>query len=68
MDEIRYMNLCIVEFARKFSMSGKVAFNYLRKYKGLDFLVKCYEAEHQMPLNDSLNDLAAVCKRNGGTL
>lgn len=68
MNKIRYINICIVEFAKKFGMSAKIAFNYLHKYKGLDFLDKCYEAEHQMPLHDSLNDLAAVCRRNGGTI
>lgn len=68
MDKIRYINLCIVEFAKRFGMSAKIAFNYLHKYKGLDFLVKCYEAEHQLPLNDSIKDLVVICKRNGGTL
>lgn len=60
--------MCIVEFAKKFGMSAKIAFNYLKQYKALDFLDKCYEAEHQLSLNDSLNDLIVICKRNGGTL
>lgn len=68
MNKIRYINLCIVEFAKKFGMTAKVSFNYLKQYKGLETLVKCYEAEHQLPLSDSLNDLVSVCKRNGGTL
>lgn len=68
MDKIRYINMCIVEFSKKFGMSAKIAFNYLHKYKGLDFLDKCYEAEHQVSLHDTLNDLAAACRRNGGTL
>lgn len=68
MDKIRYINLCVVEFAKKWNMSNTFAFNYLYKYKGLDFLDKCYEAEHQMSLADSLHDLTVVCQRNGGML
>ncbi len=68
MNKIRYINMCIVEFAKRFNMSAKIAFNYLKQYKGLDFLDKCFEAEHQMSLKDSLNDLIVICKRNGGTL
>ena len=68
MNKIRYINMCIVEFAKRFNMSAKIAFNYLTQYKGLDFLDKCFEAEHQMSLKDSLNDLIVICKRNGGTL
>lgn len=68
MNKIRYINMCIVEFAKRFNTSAKIAFNYLKQYKGLDFLDKCFEAEHQMSLNDSLNDLIVICKRNGGTL
>lgn len=64
MNKIRYMNLCIVEFAKKLGMSANIAFNYLHKYKGLDFLDKCYEAEQQMSLRDSLNNLTAICRRN----
>ena len=68
MNKIRYINMCIVEFAKSFNMSAKISFNYLKQYKGLDFLDKCFEAEHQMSLKDSLNDLIVICKRNGGTL
>jgi len=68
MDKIRYINLCIVEFARKSGMSAKIAFNYLKLYKGLDFLDCNYEAEHLLPLNDTIRDLALLCKRNGGTI
>ena len=33
-----------------------------------DFLEECYEAEHQLSLRDAVDDLSAVCKRNGGGL
>lgn len=37
MNKIRYMNLSIVEFAKKFGMSANSAFNYQHKYRGLRF-------------------------------
>ena len=68
MNKIRYINMCIVEFGKKFGMSVKLSYNYLEKYKGLAFLDKCYEAEHQLSLDEALNDLCVVCKRNGGAI
>lgn len=68
MDKIRYINLCIVEFGKRYGMPATQAFNYLDTYKGFAFLDKNYEAEHLLPLNDTIADLAAYCKRHGGTM
>jgi hypothetical protein len=37
-------------------------------YKGIDFLVDCYDAEHTLSLNDAVDDLTLVCKSNGGSI
>lgn len=68
MNKIRYINLCIVEFGKRFRMPSALSFNYLKQYGGLAFLDKCYEAEHTLSLMDAIKDLIAVCKREGGTL
>ena len=68
MNKIRYINMCIVEFGLLFGMQPAMSFNYLKKYRGLAFLDKCYEAEHQLSLEDALSDLTDYCKRHGGTL
>lgn len=68
MDKIRYMNLCITEFGKKFGMSADMAFNYLKQYNALDFIDKHYEAEHLLPLADTLKGLQAYCRKNGGTV
>ncbi len=68
MDKIRFINMCIVEFGEKLGISAYWSYQYLKKYKGLDFLDKCYEAEHLLSLDDTLSDLQTICKRNGGTL
>ena len=68
MNKIRYINLCIVEFGKRNGMPAAMAFNYLNAYKGFDFLDGNYEAEHLLPLDDTLSDLATYCRRHGGTM
>lgn len=68
MDKIRYMNLCIVEFGKKFRIPTNIAFNYLRRYGALDFIDKCYEAEHLLSLESTVADLQEYCRKNGGTI
>jgi hypothetical protein len=66
--KIQYINLCIDEFARKFRLAPKVAYNYLKQFKGLAFLDEFYDVEHTLALEDTLNSMQKVCARNGGTL
>ncbi len=68
MNKIRYINMCIVEFGKRFGMSPALSFNYLKTYLGLAFLDKNYEIEHLLPLDDTINDLVTYCNRHGGTL
>ena len=65
---INYIVICISEFAKQKSITTKDAYNYLKKYKGLEFLDECYEAEHTLSLNDAIEDLTLICKRNGGAI
>ena len=44
------------------------AFAYLNRFKGISFLDECYEAEHLLSIDDAVNDLFIICKRNGGAL
>ncbi|MCQ2311561.1 MAG: DUF3791 domain-containing protein [Paludibacteraceae bacterium] len=66
--KIQYINLCISAFARKYKMQPHISFRYLNQYAGLDFLDRNYEAEHILPLEDTLNSLQQICHRNGGTI
>lgn len=65
---VTYIIYCINAFAERYQLSAKQAFAYLQRFKGLSFLDECYEAEHQLSLNDAVNDLTIICKRNGGAL
>lgn len=62
------MVYCINAFAERYRLTAKQAFAYLNRFKGMDFLDECYEAEHLLSLEDAVNDLSIICKRNGGGL
>ena len=63
-----YIVVCVSEFASHYGMHMKDAYLYLRKYKGIDFLMQYYDAEHTLSFEDAVEDLTAICKRNGGNV
>ncbi len=65
---INYIVVCINEFGVRFNMSSKKAFNYLNKYSGISFLREHYEIEHTLSIDNAIEDLVLICKRNGGHL
>lgn len=67
-NRMTYFIYCINAFASKYNLAAKQAYLYLKRFKGLDFLKDCYEAEHQLSINDAVEDLSIICKRNGGAL
>ena len=66
--KIPYINACIRAFAKRFMLSTKTAFEYLYRFKGIDFLVEFYEIEHLQSIDDAVDDLIVCCSNNGGTL
>ena len=62
------MNACVRGFAKRFGLTLRNAFNYLMRFKGMQFLTDCYEAEHLLSIEDAVDDLILVCQRNGGKL
>ena len=67
-DRMSYFVACVTEFAKAFGLDHQKSFDYLDSHNGLDFLMKCYEAEHTVSFADAVNDLRDVCRRNGGRL
>ena len=64
--QIAWTVAAISEFAKAKAISEKQAFNYLRQFKGMDFLQNHYGAEHLLSFDDTVDDLTAICLRNGG--
>ncbi len=68
MNVLHYIVVCISEFANRNGMHTKDAYLYLNKYKGIDFLKEFYDVEHTLSFDDAIDDVTAICKRNGGVL
>jgi len=66
--KINYTVVCIAEFADRFDIAVKDAFNYLYKYQGIAFLKEHYDIEHTLSIDDAIDDLIIVCSNNGGYL
>lgn len=66
--EIPFLTACIRAFGNTFSMTRQDAFRYLKEFKGLDFLIEFYDVEHLQSVEDTVDDLLMICKKNGGAL
>ena len=67
-NKIEYLSTCISAFGEHFKLSNKEAYNYLNRYKGVDFLIDCYDAEHTLSIETAVDDLQMLCANNGGKL
>jgi hypothetical protein len=65
-NQILYCVRSVSDFATDKGLSVKEAFDYLRRYQGLHFLVECYDAEHTLSRQDTMDDLTRLCRANGG--
>lgn len=63
-----YIVRVIGAFAQHFSITNANSYQYLRNYKGLDFLTRHYDVEHTLSIEDAVEDCAIVCHRHGGAL
>lgn len=67
-DKIDWTLIFVVEFARKHGLSMKQAFNYLSRFKAIDFVDRHYDYVHTQSFTSMVNDLTEYCHRKGGAL
>ena len=67
-NQIRYIVALIAEFAKKFNLGQQQAHNYLKRFKGIDYLMSFYDVLHTQSFEDTIHDISIICERNGGTL
>jgi hypothetical protein len=65
---IKYIVICISDFAGRFNIDAKAAHGFLAQYGGIAFLIEHYDIEHTLSIEDALDDLELVCRQNGGIL
>lgn len=58
----------VSEFATRFNITQDKAYNYIRRYNGLEFFLKHYDVLHTLSFEDNVDDLIQVCANNGGEL
>mgnify|MGYP000800897605 CR=1 FL=1 len=63
---IEYVNCCVGAFANRFKLTLAQSYAYLRRFKGIDFLIDCYAAEHTLSIEDAVEDIMLLWQKNGG--
>lgn len=66
--KIPYINAVIRAFAAHHDTDERSAFQYLWNFKGISFLNDFYDIEHLQSIDDAVDDLTVLCKKNGGQL
>lgn len=66
--QINYAVACVSEFAHKHNLTMKEAFRFLFEYKAIEFIKENYDIEHTLSLDDALDDMLMICRKNGGML
>ena len=65
---IDYTVACVSEFANKYNLTQKAAFQFLYDYKAIEFLKECYDIEHTLSFDDAIEDMERICSKNGGVI
>ena len=58
----------VLEFGGKYGLSMRQAFNYLSRFKGIDFIDRHYGYVHTQSFASMVEDIAAYCHRHGGAM
>ena len=67
-DKTEYIVAFVSKFAKKYKLSEKEAFNYLDRFKAVDFLERQYNIAHTLSFSQMVSDVAFFCRKNGGGL
>ena len=67
-DKAQYVVALITEFAEHYGITTTQAVRYLSQYKALELFDRQYGYLHTQSFASNVRDLAAYCRRMGGTL
>ena len=59
---------CVSELASRHNMKQKGDFQFLFKYKAIEFLKENYDIEHTLSFDEAVEDMLIICQKNGGVL
>ncbi len=67
-DKLEWIVIFVWEFAKKYGLDLKRAFNYLSRFKGIDFVDRNYGYVHTQSFVSMVDDISEYCRKNGGDL
>ena len=67
-NKLKYTIALIAEFANRFGIGEKQAYNYLSRFKDLAHLFTFYNVIHTQSFDDAVDMMIQVCAHNGGGL
>lgn len=67
-NKLKYTIALVAEFANKFGVGEKQAYNYLSRFKGLAHLSAYYDVIHTLSFEDAVDTMTQICAHNGGGL
>ncbi len=67
-DKLEWTVIFVLEFGRKYGLTMKQAFNYLSRFKGIEFIDRHYGYAHTQSFASMVDDVAEYCHRRGGAL
>ncbi|MDR0611917.1 MAG: DUF3791 domain-containing protein [Dysgonamonadaceae bacterium] len=65
---IEYTVFLVKNFAGRFEIDMRDAFNYLNRYEGIRYIENNYDFEHTQNPDYTVETLRNVCRKNGGEL
>lgn len=67
-DICEYIIALVNEFAKRFGLSEKEAYNYIRRHQGVAFIEKNYGIIHTLDFDEPVDSVAIYCRSSGGEL
>jgi hypothetical protein len=65
-DEISFVSFIVTEFAFTYKMNVQKAYQYLKKFGGLDYIYENWWALHTDNPFWAVRDIYEICHKNGG--
>ncbi|MBD5295884.1 MAG: DUF3791 domain-containing protein [Bacteroides sp.] len=67
-DICEYIIALVNEFAKRFGLTDRQAYNYIHRHKGVGFIEKNYGIIHTLDFSEAVDSVAIYCRHTGGKL
>lgn len=67
-DIFEYIIALVNEFAKRYCLTEKQAYRYIRAHKGIKFIEENYGAMHTLSFDDAVESVTLYWRRAGGEL